>query len=224
MAAFQGAAARKEVAVIGLGTGTMAAYAEPGQHYTFYEIDPAVKAISYDPNPYFTYVQDARERGANVDIVLGDARLSLDRERSTRPEQKFDLIVVDAFSSDAIPVHLMTREALVIYRDKLKEGGIVAFHTSNNYLRLEPVVANLAAAEHIPCLMQSDDTANNPFPARSASTWVLVAERDADFGKLREDTRWNCLPADLRRSGRMISPTWFACFNGRGPLSARHSA
>jgi len=201
MDAFQGDAARKDVAVIGLGTGTMAAYAESGQHYTFYEIDRAVKAISYDPNPYFSYVADARERGADVNIVLGDARLSLDRERETQPGQKYDLIVVDAFSSDAIPVHLMTRQALQIYRAKLKEGGIVAFHTSNRYLVLEPVVANIASAEGMACRMQ-DDVRSSAGPGKLSSTWVLVAATDADFGKLREDNRWQGMPADPR------APVW----------------
>ncbi len=200
MAAFQGDAARNDVAVIGLGTGTMAAYAESGQHYTFYEIDRAVKAISYNPNPYFTYVADARERGAEVNIVLGDARLSLDRERASRPEQKYDLIVVDAFSSDAIPVHLMTRQALQIFRAKLKEGGIVAFHTSNRYLDLNPVVANLASVEGMACLLGSDDMTRNPAVGKSDSTWVLAAERDTDFGKLLYDSRWLRLAPDWRIS------------------------
>ncbi|HKI37640.1 MAG TPA: fused MFS/spermidine synthase [Gemmataceae bacterium] len=186
-AAFPGEAAKKNVAVIGLGTGTMAAYAGPKDHYTFYEIDRRVKEMSFDQKTYFSYVQDAKERGAEVDIVLGDARLSLERERHTQPEQRYDLIVVDAFSSDAIPVHLLTREALQIYRAKLKEDGLVAFHTSNRYLTLEPVIGNLAAAEEMACLMMSDEVRYND---KSPSTWVLVANHKADFGTLSEDPRW----------------------------------
>jgi SAM-dependent methyltransferase len=189
-AAFPGAAAKKDVAVIGLGTGTMAAYAEPGQHYTFYEIDRKVKELSFDRGTYFTYVQDAKNRGARVDIVLGDARLSLDRERESKPGQKFDLIVVDAFSSDAIPVHLMTREALRIYRAKLKDDGIIVFHVSNRYLSLEPVVANLADAEEMVCRVMSDDTGVNPGLGKTDSTWMVVARRDADLGPLAEDHYW----------------------------------
>jgi spermidine synthase len=183
--AFTGDAAKKDVAVIGLGTGTMAAYAEPGQHYTFYEIDRAVKAISFDQKQYFSYVQDAQERGAQVDVVLGDARLSLERECQTRPERKYDVIVVDAFSSDAIPVHLLTREALQIYRAKLKDDGIIAFHTSNRYLRLEPVLANLAAAEDMAALAQHDY--DETPRGKSTSSWVMLANKGSAFGKLLDD-------------------------------------
>jgi spermidine synthase len=187
LAAFTGDAAKKDVAVIGLGTGTMASYAEPGQHYTFYEIDRKVKWISFDQKTYFSYIQDAQERGADVNVVLGDARLSLDRERQTRPEQKYDVIVVDAFSSDAIPVHLLTRQALRIYRDKLKDDGIIAFHTSNRYLRLEPVIGNLAAAENMVALWQHDS--DEGARGKSVSSWVMVANKESDFGKLLDDVQ-----------------------------------
>jgi spermidine synthase len=192
-AAFQGEGPAKDVAVIGLGTGSMAAYANAGDRYTFYEIDRMVKGISFDQTTYFSYVTDAQERGADVSIVLGDARLSLDRERQTKPDQKYDLIVVDAFSSDAIPVHLMTQQALQIYRTKLKDHGIIAFHTSNRYLKLEPVVGNLAAAEDMACLMQSDGDVTEDTPGKLSSTWVLVANNEVDFGKLLDDTRWKRL-------------------------------
>jgi SAM-dependent methyltransferase len=188
--AFEGDAAKRNVAVIGLGTGTMAAYAQPGDHYTFYEIDRKVKETSFDQKTYFSFVQDAKERGADVNIVLGDARLSLDRERQTNPDQKYDLIVVDAFSSDAIPVHLLTQQALQIYRAKLKPGGIVVFHTSNRYLDLEPVVGNIAAAEGMACIMQSDTTTGAENPGKLQSTWVLVANQETDFGKLLDGDAW----------------------------------
>jgi hypothetical protein len=199
-AAFTGENAKKEVAVIGLGTGTMACYVDPGQRLTFYEIDPLVKSVSFDRKKYFSYVLDAKERGAEVDIVLGDARLSLDRERATKPDQKYDVIAVDAFSSDAIPVHLMTREALGIYLDKLKDDGIIAFHTSNRYLELEPVVANIAAERGLVAveMYDRDDSA----PGKSVSTWVLVARDKAHFGKLWDEVgdesgkRWKELKAD----------------------------
>jgi spermidine synthase len=200
-AAFSGAAAKNDVAVIGLGTGTMASYAEPGQRYTFYEIDRTVKWISFDQKTYFSYVQDAQERGAEVNIVLGDARLSLDRERQTKPEQKFDLIVVDAFSSDAIPVHLLTRQALQIYRAKLKDDGLIVFHTSNRYLTLEPVIANIALAEKMACLMQSDVAQTNPGVGKTDSTWVVVANKEADFGKLLDDKRWEKMGEEDPRVG-----------------------
>jgi spermidine synthase len=195
-AAFQGDEAKKDVAVIGLGTGSLAAYARPGDHYTFYEIDRMVQAISFDQDTYFSFVQDAKKRGAKVNIVLGDARLSLDRERETEPDQKYDLIVVDAFSSDAIPVHLLTRQALQIYRAKLKDNGIVVFHTSNRYLSLEPVVEGIATAEGMACRMQSDGDVKDDTPGKLSSTWVLVANKESDFGELLDDKRWE--PVDPR--------------------------
>jgi SAM-dependent methyltransferase len=188
-----GQSSPRDVAVVGLGTGTMAAYARPGDHYTFYEIDRAVKELSFDQSRYFSYVTDAKERGAEVDIVLGDARLSLDREREAG--RKFDLIVVDAFSSDAIPVHLLTREALRVYRGRLKDDGVVVFHTSNRYLGLEPVVANVAAAEGMAALMMKDSAGANP-QGKVSSTWVAVANREEDFGALNEKPRWVRPPED----------------------------
>ncbi len=186
-----GQSSPRDVAVIGLGTGTMAAYARPGDHFTFYEIDRAVKALTFDQGRYFSYVTDAKRRGAEVDIVLGDARLSLEREGTGR---RYDLIVVDAFSSDAIPVHLMTIEALRVYRARLKDDGVIVFHTSNRYLALEPVVANLAAAEGMTSLMMSDDTRGNPGVGKTSSTWVAVANRREDFGALVDDPYWKPPP------------------------------
>jgi hypothetical protein len=199
MAASREKHPRLEVGVIGLGTGTMAAYGEPGDRLTFYEIDRKVKEISFDRSDLFTYVTGARARGAQVDLVLGDARLQLDRERDTQPDQKYDLILVDAFSSDAIPVHLLTEEALGIYLDRLKDDGIVAFHTSNRYVSLDRVVGNLAAATGCVALMQSDF--DQSAPGKYASSWVLVARRHSHFGKLREHEELS--EADPRRWVRL---------------------
>ena len=118
----------QRTAVIGLGTGTMAAHSRPGERWTFYEIDPAIARVASDPR-YFTYLRDAP---GSTDIVLGDARLSLQAAR----DRTFGLIVADAFSSDAIPTHLITREALALYFRKLTETGTLAFHISNRYLDL----------------------------------------------------------------------------------------
>src|SRR5262249_39949170 len=127
------------LAVLGLGTGTMAGYAKPNQELDYYEIDPAVIKIALNTQ-YFTFVTDARDRGAVVNIILGDGRLQMARAL----DQRYGLILLDAFSSDAIPVHLMTREAVQMYLQKLRPDGIIAFHISNRYLKLEGVVANLA--------------------------------------------------------------------------------
>src|SRR5205807_1320120 len=111
---------KKRVAVTGLGVGTLASYAEPWQEWTFFEIDPAVEHIARDTQ-YFTYLQDAQDRGAQVRVVLGDGRLQMERS-----PQRYGLIVLDAFSSDSVPVHLLTREALGMYLSKLEDGGILA--------------------------------------------------------------------------------------------------
>jgi hypothetical protein len=127
------------VGVVGLGTGTLAAFARPGDRFIFYEINPAVCRMA---EQYFYYLSDARERGAEIDIAMGDARLSLDQPL---PSQNFDLLVLDAFSGDSVPVHLLTREAMQIYRRHLAPDGVTAIHVTNSYLYLFPVARALAA-------------------------------------------------------------------------------
>jgi SAM-dependent methyltransferase len=182
-------------AVIGLGTGTMAAFARPGDVMTIYEIDARVRDIAFDPR-YFTYVADARKRGAAIHIEMGDARLRLEALRRERSDEKYDLIVVDAFSSDAIPVHLLTREALKLYFDVLKTDGIVALHISNRYLRLEPVVAGLAEDARLGGRLLIDD----PFAGESEggieSTWAVMARTPAPFGDLATDVHWTATPLE----------------------------
>jgi SAM-dependent methyltransferase len=124
----------KRVGVIGLGTGTVAAYGNAGDVIRFYEINPPVERLA---RHWFTFLHDS---GAKTDVVLGDARLSL----SSEAPQNFNVIVVDAFSGDAIPVHLLTREALALYRRHLRPDGIIVFHVSNQYIDLEPVIAGIA--------------------------------------------------------------------------------
>jgi SAM-dependent methyltransferase len=124
----------KRVGVIGLGTGTVAAYGNAGDVMRFYEINPPVERLA---RHWFTFLHDS---GAKIDVVLGDARLSL----ASEPPQNFNVMVVDAFSGDAIPVHLLTREALALYRRHLRPDGIIVFHVSNQYIDLEPVVAGIA--------------------------------------------------------------------------------
>jgi hypothetical protein len=125
------------IGVIGLGTGTLAAYGNAGDTIRFYEINPQVLELS---DKYFTYRKDSK---AKIEVVLGDARVSLDRERQQGVSQQFDVIAVDAFSSDAIPVHLLTRECFQTYRYHLKKDGILAFHVTNRYFDLKPIVRNL---------------------------------------------------------------------------------
>ena len=123
------------VGAIGLGVGTVAAYARPGDLFRFYEINPEVLRLA---TQRFTYLADCR---GTCEVVLGDARLSLEAEE---PPQPFDLLVLDAFSGDAIPTHLLTREAFDVYRRHLAPDGAIAVHISNNYLNLAPVVRRLA--------------------------------------------------------------------------------
>jgi len=157
------------VGVIGLGTGTIAAYGRPGDVYRFYDIDANVIRIA---RAEFTFLGDSRAR---VETALGDARLTLERE----PPQGFDVLAVDAFSSDAIPVHLITREALQTYQRHMKPDGIVAFHVSNRFLDLIPVVARLAKELHLQAALIADDPDDEDDTSlKSRSDWVLVS-RDA---------------------------------------------
>ncbi len=138
---------RHQVGVIGLGTGALACYRRPGEDWTFFEIDAAVVRIARDPR-YFHYLEDC---GGGTRILLGDGRLSL----KGMPDRHFDLLVVDAFSSDAVPVHLLTREAMSLYLRKLKPHGIVLFNISNEYLDLRPVLATVIAATAPPDAINS---------------------------------------------------------------------
>lgn len=157
------------VGIIGLGTGTLAAYGRPGDYYRFYEINPLVIDIA---NTQFTYLGDSKAR---VETALGDARLSLEREA---PEN-FDVLAVDAFSSDSIPIHLMTREAFQVYFGHLKPTGILAVHVSNKYLALEPVVKVVAESLGKRSIMV--DTEDDPDTGTFGSTWVLVSGDPAFF-------------------------------------------
>jgi hypothetical protein len=182
-AEFTGSRAKRNVGLIGLGAGTLASYGEEGQQLTFYDIDPAVKAIATNEE-YFTYLRNCR---AKWNIVLGDARLKL-READ---DHKYGIIVVDAFSSDAIPIHLITREALELYFRKLTDDGVLAVHISNRHLDLEPVLGNLAQDLGLIALRQYDrDAESRPVPGISVSDWVVLARRREDLGKLAEDERW----------------------------------
>lgn len=161
----------RNIGVIGLGAGTLAAYGKPGDRIRFYEINPAVEPIARNA---FTYI---RESGARIDIVPGDARTSLTRE----PPQRFDVLVVDAFSGDAIPLHLLTQEALALYRRHLAPGGIVAFHISNQHVDLEPAIALLAqnAGMHSVRIASLSNDERGEFSAN----WVLLSNNDVFFAQ-----------------------------------------
>jgi len=187
------------VAVIGLGTGTMAAFVRPGDIVTFYEIDPKVRDIATN-RYYFGYVPEAISRGATVRIEMGDARIRMDQVRKERPGERYDLIVVDAFSSDAIPVHLLTREAFRLYFNMLGLRGLLVLHLSNRYLSLEPVVANLAEDAQLDGRLLRHDLHPSGEGATS-STWAVLARTPGAFGNLTHDPGWTA--AKLETSPRV---------------------
>lgn len=154
----------QKVAVIGLGSGSLAAYARPGDLFRFYEINPLVEKIAREN---FTYLKDA---DGLVEIEMGDARLSLEREAP----QGYDLIAMDAFSSDSVPVHLLTKEAMQLYFRHLKPGGVAAVHISNRYIDLRPVLAKVAddLGKHA-IVVETDDNSEGTC---YGTTWVLMAD------------------------------------------------
>jgi hypothetical protein len=179
---------RRKVALIGLGIGSLAAYGKPYQDFTYYEIDPDVVTIASDPN-LFHFVDECR---ANLKIELGDARLELAKARSGG----YDLIVLDAFSSDSIPLHLLTREAVELYLSKLSSGGVLAFHISNRYLDLQPVLAKAASSLGLLAWVQEDEDMDL-LAAKSQSTWVVMAKSESDLVGLRKrDPSWEPLHGD----------------------------
>jgi hypothetical protein len=172
----------------GLGTGTVAAYTQPGDTLRFYEIDPNVIALSRSAKPQFRYLADAKGK---VDIVLGDARVSLQRELEETGPRGFDVLAVDAFSGDAIPVHLLTKEAVALYMQHLKPDGVLALHISNRHIKLFPVVRAIAEALSLRWLLV-DTTYPNDEQIAWDSTWVLLAKDAATlapYGKGDEPTQ-----------------------------------
>jgi len=159
----------RNIGVIGLGAGTLAAYGRTGDHIRFYEINPAVAPIAEN---VFTYI---RESGAQITIVDGDGRMALAREAP----QHFDVLVVDAFSGDAIPLHLLTREAVELYRKHLAPGGIIAFHISNQHVDLEPPIALLARDSNMRAVRVS--TAVKPDLGEFNASWILMSGSPAFF-------------------------------------------
>jgi spermidine synthase len=192
--AFNANAASPNVAVVGLGTGSMLCYSFAGQRWTFYEINPAVVRLARTPE-YFTYLEKCA--AAYTDIVVGDARLKL----QNAPDQLYGLIVLDAFNSDAIPVHLLTQEAIDLYMSKLATGGMLAFHISNRSLRLDGVLADLA--EHNGAMSLSfADGEFDPVRGKDPSEWLVMARNSPAFDSLAQDPRWRVV------QGRIDADVW----------------
>jgi hypothetical protein len=218
---------KRPMAVIGLGTGSMACYALAGQTVDFFDIDPVVVGISYDTNEYFTFCEDAVRRGADVSLILGDARLTFEpkgeKERlkplhkrkdqpvparefgkPLTPDQKYGLIVVDAFSSDAIPMHLITREALEIYRDRMLPDGILCMHISNRYLQLQPALANIVEDLGMAGYHMSDG--EKSAVGKTSSHWVVIARKKEHLAKLLAPPRWQRIDDQLEMLGAALWP------------------
>src|SRR4029079_9714963 len=161
------AARGRAIAAVGLGVGTLATYATPDQRWTFFEIDPAIERIARTPE-WFGFLNAC---GSRCTVVTGDARISL----ASMPEHAYDLIVLDAFSSDSIPLHLMTREAMDVYLSRLAPGGALLFHISNRHLQLAPVVGRLAADRGLAAVRRVDAGRLDGPEGKSGSDWIAMS-------------------------------------------------
>ncbi len=159
------------IGVVGLGCGTLAAYGNEGDYICFYEINPEVVRIS---DEYFTYRQDT---AAQVEVILGDARIEMERQKAEGKLQKFDILAVDAFSSDSIPMHLLTKQCVELYREHLKPDGLLCIHISNRFLDLSGVVAGIAEALGCECVFI--DSEGDATQGTDRATWAIVTTNEA---------------------------------------------
>jgi spermidine synthase len=176
----------QQVAVVGLGTATMAGWALPDRHITFFDVDPQVHDIAQH---FFTYL---RRCAKNCDVVIGDGRLSIEKT----PDAQFDVLMLDAFSSDSIPAHLVSREAVQLYLKKLKPGGLILFHVSNRYMDVESLVEAVAFDAGLEGYVRYDD--DEEATGKTSSDYVVVARRHEDFGELNENEFWTKIEKPAR--------------------------
>jgi spermidine synthase len=178
--------AHRRVGVIGLGTGTIAAYGQPGDVFRFYDINPDIKIIA---TGWFSFLKDSP---AQVEVVMGDARVQLERELAEGHPQNFDVLAVDAFSSDAIPIHLLTAECAGIYRRHLKPDGALLLHVSNKSLDLQPVARGMA--EHLGWQAMFINSDDSPSVGEYSSDWVIISQNQALLDTpaiANEETEWD---------------------------------
>ncbi len=169
------------VGVIGLGVGTLAAYGQKGDVYRFYEINPLVISIAQGEHGFFSFLSDSQERGVTIEIVSGDARLSLEQELARGEAQSYDLIVADAFSSDSIPVHLLTQEAFALYLQHLAPDGILAVHVSNRHLDLTPIIWQAARHFDLTVGIIRTDAPPDKEAGLFPSVWALLTRQPTIF-------------------------------------------
>jgi hypothetical protein len=185
-------ASAKPIAIVGLGAGAMACYGKRGQHFVFYEIDELVERIARD-QALFTYLQDCPPR---VSVHIGDARLTVARAA----DQAYGVFVLDAFSGDAIPIHLLTREAVELYLSKLIPDGVLLFHISNRHMDLVPVVDRIAAELKLTAFLRHDAEISGMEQAqgRQPSTWAILARQPKRLAPFRNDSKWQLLNGDRK--------------------------
>jgi hypothetical protein len=189
--AFEISPTAKSVAVIGLGVGTMASYAQPGHEWTFYELNPEIIKIARNKD-HFTYLSDCAR--VEIKIVTGDARLKL----SEALDSSFGLIVLDAFNSNVIPTHLLTREAIGLYLSKLSKNGLLVFHVSNRSVDLRPVLATAADEAGAECLWRQD-SGISPVRGDDASEWVVLVPRTNTLESLKHLLKWENITSEFPR-------------------------
>jgi spermidine synthase len=210
---------KRPIAVLGLGTGTLAGYILPGQDVVFYEIDPLAVQIAKDPR-FFTYLSDCR---GNVDVILGDGRLKL----KEAPNGKFRMLFMDAFSSDSIPVHLVTREAVQLYFEKLTDDGVLVVNVSNRYLEPAPVLANIGKELGLVGLTKWDSYYywGQITPGKASSDWVIMARKWQDLEPILERQRWARQAAQVNGllgmgQSQALAPALFSRYWGWETLQA----
>jgi spermidine synthase len=181
------------VGVVGLGAGAMACYAAPGQHWDYFELDDVVSHIAQDAN-LFTYLRDCAPQ---ANIVLGDARQSL----RSAPDALYDVLVMDAYGSDSVPMHLLTSEAMNLYLTKLRPTGVLLFHVSNKYYDLEPFIGKLAQVAGITARICNSTIPALHVYAHTPSMWIVAAQRGRALPRL-VDLCWKPLRVPAG------TPTW----------------
>jgi spermidine synthase len=186
---------KAHIGVVGLGSGVLGAYAKPSQRWTYFEIDPEVKYLAETP-AYFSFLSTCSPGSR---MVLGDARLTLAKE----PAGSFDVLFMDAYSSDAIPVHLITQQAMSLYRDRIKSDGYIVFHVSNRFFDLKPILANLAQATNMVGVSQVHELSDlDASSGKAGSEWVILANSPAALAEFNANPNWQQLKPDATR------PVW----------------